>query len=106
MDLTLIPPSALFDHTPDRPPLTVLLAEDDPAQRAILVKVLENNNFQVTACLDVGSSKQALNATTFDAVLSDLHLADENGLDVLWEAARVQPDCARILMSASSSLPL
>jgi response regulator RpfG family c-di-GMP phosphodiesterase len=101
LDLTLIPPSALFDHTPERPPMLVLLAEDDPAQRRILQTLLERNNFIVTACSELAQAKEELQKATFDAVLTDLHLADESGLDLLWEAARVQTETARILVSAT-----
>ena len=100
MDLTLIPPSALFDHTPERPPMAVLLAEDEPTEMRILTTLLQRNNFLVTACDDVAAAKEHLQKSTFDVVLSDLHLGGDSGLDLLWESARVQPEASRILMSA------
>jgi len=97
----VIPPSAVFDHTPEREPPSVLVVDDEPELRAVLRRLLESSGFfPVEAdCLD--TARQRLKSHTFDAALVDLRLGPELGLDVLWEITRVQPDCARILMSAN-----
>jgi EAL domain-containing protein (putative c-di-GMP-specific phosphodiesterase class I) len=77
----------------------VLVVDDDPALRKMLVRMLKRAAFDVT---DVESGKAALSelsAKRFDVVLSDIHMPDGDGLDLLRSVRRIDLDIPVILMS-------
>ena len=79
---------------------TLLLVEDDGALRRALAASL-SRRFALRMAADVFSAKLALRAGPLDAVLTDFHLPDGTGLDVLREAKMRWPNAVRVLMSAS-----
>jgi DNA-binding response OmpR family regulator len=69
----------------------ILVVEDEPISQKILVKLLEQNGYQVTAADTGQQAWQYLSAEPprFEAVLLDRNLPDIDGMDLL---ARIQGD--------------
>lgn len=65
--------------------LKVLLAEDDPVNRAILNEFLISRSVQLTVVQSGIELMEKLNSGDFDLVLSDVELEDKNGIEVLKE---------------------
>lgn len=77
----------------------VLVVDDDPSLRKMLGRMLKRAAFDVT---EVESGKAALAelaARRFDVVLSDIHMPDGDGLDLLRSVRRIDLDIPVILMS-------
>jgi two-component system KDP operon response regulator KdpE len=81
---------------------TILIVEDDPHIRKLLVMVLEDDNFTIIECED-GKCAVRLDASTKpDIILLDLSLPDMNGRDVI-TAMRAWCHAPLIILSGNSS---
>jgi len=70
----------------DARPISVLIADDDPDQRVLLERILEEADWavhRVTAVADGRSALAALREHVFDVVLLDLSMPGLDGLEVL-----------------------
>ena len=77
----------------------VLIADDDDVLRRTIARALHRSQCDV---VEVDNGKRAiaeLEMTSFDVILSDLHMPDGTGLDLLRAARRVDLDVPVILMS-------
>jgi PAS domain S-box-containing protein len=77
----------------------VLVVDDDPSLRKMLVRFLSRAQFDVT---DADSGRGALAQLAqrrFDVILSDIHMADGDGLELLRSLRRIDLDVPVILMS-------
>ncbi len=80
-------------------PSRVLVADDDPTLRRMLVRFLRKVGYEVHD-VDTGRAAiAALETGRFDVVLSDVHMPDGSGLDILRAARRVDLDVPVILIS-------
>ncbi|MDZ5460936.1 response regulator [Azohydromonas lata] len=61
----------------------LLIVEDDATLRASLQKLLADGALQITAVGTMAEALQALRATTFDCMVTDLALPDGSGYDLL-----------------------
>lgn len=64
----------------------VLIAEDDPAVRKAVQRVLELENYGVTAVNDGQAALEALSASRFDLAILDVMMPFVDGLTVCREA--------------------
>ncbi|NQW03268.1 MAG: response regulator [Acidobacteria bacterium] len=76
---------------------TILVAEDEPAIRALTVRILELAGHRVIACAD-GASAIAV-TEPFDLLLTDYVLPDMNGQQLIDHLRSGRPDLPLILMS-------
>ncbi|MFO0761151.1 MAG: response regulator [Byssovorax sp.] len=70
-------------HKRRRSPLRILLAEDNPVNQKLAVRLLEKDGHQVAV---VGTGRQALAAiaaTSFDLVLMDVQMPEMDGIDAI-----------------------
>lgn len=65
----------------------VLIIEDDPATRQLLVDGLRGEPFELTQAASVVSGRQALRSGGIDVAVIDIGLPDGSGLDLLEDAA-------------------
>jgi DNA-binding NtrC family response regulator len=82
----------------------ILVVDDERHQRDILKTILEGEGYEVTAA---GNARQALEEArdgSFDAVLTDLKMPDQSGIDLLRELLRIHPGLCVILMTAHGSI--
>ena len=84
-----------------RPTRTILVIDDNPRLSELAKWALSADGWDV----EVASSRRAALAAaarrTFALALSDYAMPDGDGLRLLSELARLQPDCCRVLWSAA-----
>jgi len=82
---------------PIRP--TVLVVEDEPALRQIVVDSLESTGFAVAQAADAGDALARLEGFAYDGLVLDLRLPDGDGMDVLDAAMSRYPEIRSIVMT-------
>jgi diguanylate cyclase len=82
---------------------SVLVVDDDPDVLAVLTAQLAGD-FEVLTAPDAAPARAALAGRSFDIVISDLHLPDESGLDLLDWVRRTAPRTARVLLTGANRL--
>lgn len=83
---------------PSQPP-ALLLVDDDAAFLRTLGRSFGRLGYMVWPALTVDEARQAIDSTAPDFAVVDLHLAGENGLDVLEYLAMVSPRTTSVLLS-------
>ena len=85
------PPPRLSDRPPRATP-RVLVIDDEPMIRTLVTRVL-SNYFQVTSADGVRAALAELNVTqAYDAILCDLMMPGESGMDFFGVVRRLYPD--------------
>jgi len=82
----------------------VLFVEDDEALRVTQCLYLQEEGLQVTAVADRKAARAALDRDRFDLVVTDLRLGADNGLEVLRDARRLQPDTEVLVITGYGSV--
>jgi DNA-binding NtrC family response regulator len=85
-------------------PRTVLVVDDEPAMREMLVSLLEEAGIRASSA---GSADEALveaKEREFDAVLSDIRMPERDGVALLAELREVRRETPVILMTAFGSI--
>ena len=91
------------DHPPETP-LRFLIVDDRPEARELVRGVLERRGYTVVG--EAANREEALAAATGsepDAVLVDLRLGDESGLELARALTATQPQLAVLMVSVDSS---
>ncbi|MDH3253783.1 MAG: sigma-54 dependent transcriptional regulator [Acidobacteriota bacterium] len=81
----------------------ILLIDDEQSILDFLRLLLEEAGYAVTEANSVAAARKNLDAGGFDLVLCDLMMPDGNGLDLLKEIKRDEPQTAVIMMTAYGS---
>ena len=82
----------------------LLVADDDPVARDLLVEVLEREGYRVRAA---GGGEECLRLAAeepFDLALVDLRMPDLDGLAVLKRLGAVQPELAVLILTAFATI--
>lgn len=85
-------------------PGVVLVVDDEPAMRRVLVRILRRNGYDTT---DVPSGRQALDAArnqVFELVVSDVQMPDMDGVELLRAMRDIDPDLPILLLSGAPDL--
>lgn len=77
---------------------TILVVDDDPAMRKLLVDYLTKNNFHAFALEDGSQLQRYLNAKVVDLVIVDLNLGEEDGMEIVRDL-NDKPDLPVIIIS-------
>ncbi|HEY6196283.1 MAG TPA: sigma-54 dependent transcriptional regulator [Candidatus Eisenbacteria bacterium] len=88
----------------ERERFAVLTVDDDPAVRRTLRAVLEDEGHETGEAGNAGEAYAALEKRRWDAVLLDLTMPGEHGLDALIRIREHSPDTAVIVVSGESTL--
>lgn len=80
--------------------VNVLLVDDDPLARQVIGDYLGAAGYRVTAVIDAEAASEALTRERFDVVVTDLLLPKGDGLSVLAEVKRRDPDIEVIVITA------
>jgi two-component system response regulator FlrC len=81
----------------------VLVVEDDPALREMLVELLREDGLQVCAVGGAGDALRAVRETQFDLILSDIQMPEMDGFELLDAVREVRPEARVILMTSFGS---
>ena len=79
---------------------TLLVADDDPAVRESLERVLTREGYDVVLAPDGQAALERLQGGGIDLVLSDLKMPGLTGLELLPKAKAVAPDVDFIMLTA------
>jgi signal transduction histidine kinase/CheY-like chemotaxis protein len=77
------PPAEIAENAPKSgSPLRVLLAEDNPVNRTLAVRLLEREGYQVKVACDGREALAAFEADPFDLALVDIQMPELDGFEV------------------------
>jgi len=79
---------------------SILVVDDDPEMRALLLDVLRNDGYDVVEAKDGTEAVLALRTWRFDVILMDKNMPGPSGLDLLPGFRRVCPSSQIIMMTA------
>lgn len=80
--------------SPIRRDLAVLVVDDEPGIRGSLTKFLARRGYRVAAAEGVEQARLLLTSERFDALLCDVHLGGQSGLDLYRSVTTDRPDLA------------
>ena len=83
----------------------VALVDDDPGLLRLLSIRLKSEGYDVAACENVGQALVAIPRFQPDVVLTDLRMAEQDGITLLKELQRRYPALPVILMTAHGTIP-
>src|ERR1700716_860288 len=83
---------------------TVLVVDDEESVATTIEAILRLDGHDVTAVTSGTEALRLLNERQFDVVLTDLRLADIDGVEVLKEVQRPAPETAAIMLTGYASL--
>jgi DNA-binding NtrC family response regulator len=84
--------------------LKLLIVDDDRNLLSVLKTILAEENNDVQTSSDGGTAIDLIRKTKFDLVITDLMMPGTNGLEVLREAHKIDPDILVILITGFASL--
>lgn len=65
----------------------LLVIEDDPVQRALIVRAAEHTGYRTVAVESCRDAIEQLKTNRFDCLTLDLTLEDGDGFDIMWQMA-------------------
>ncbi|HME42638.1 MAG TPA: sigma-54 dependent transcriptional regulator [Syntrophorhabdales bacterium] len=84
---------------------SILVLDDELAQRKILSMILEDTGYEVTATGSPAEALRMLETSNFDLALSDLLMPDMDGVQFLEHAKRLRPELVVVVVTAHGSIP-
>lgn len=84
---------------------TILIIDDEPIIRKLLVRMMELEGYEVFQAADRVSGLKLLTAKTPQLVLCDVFLPDGNGVEMVKEIKELQPETEVILLTAHGNIP-
>ena len=95
---------AVVAGSAERPPLHVLVVDDDRAVRNACVTVAQGMGFATVGADSVASAQTILKHRKIDLLLLDLKLPDGGGLVLLEQVKALHPDTAVVVMTAFATV--
>jgi DNA-binding NtrC family response regulator len=80
----------------------ILIVEDDATFRETVLEVLRDVGYKVKGARNLDKATKRLTKHKFDLVLSDVHIGDHTGFEVLQVAAEKRPDAKIVMMSSKA----
>lgn len=77
----------------------ILVVDDDPAMRSLLIDELQDQGCRVLEAIDGSDALSKVKALTPDLIITDLKMPG-GGFDYLRDLRRIAPDCPIILITA------
>ena len=85
----------------DERPARVLVVDDQPYVREIICRCLEAEHHQCTCAANVQEAWGLLQGAEFDAVLTDIRMPGDSGMDLLAKIQAEMPHVAVVMVTAS-----
>ena len=79
--------------------LSILVADDEDSIRSLLEHFLKNSGHQVVVVGNAREACEAMARQPFDLVITDVLMPDGDGLDLITELRKVQPNARIVAMS-------
>ncbi|HKN49023.1 MAG TPA: HD domain-containing phosphohydrolase [Actinomycetota bacterium] len=80
---------------------SILVVDDDPLVRQLLVRMLESSGYVGHTAADAAEARQRLNEQDFAAILIDVRMPGESGIDLLKHVATKGLGTAPVMVTAS-----
>ena len=81
----------------------ILVVDDDPSVREMLVRVLQEDDYQAWGAADGSAALEIAASQPIDLVLLDLGLPGRNGWETFMDLIRETPSLAIIIITAKSN---
>lgn len=78
---------------------TILVVEDDTLLRGLIHHALESSGYKVLAVADGRAAKRTINETPVHLVVTDIYMADGDGVDLVMHLHATAPKLPVIVMS-------
>ena len=91
----------------DRPSMAsgnLLVVDDEESVAVTMGAILEMDGYNVAVSMSGADALKRIRETSFDLVLTDLRLDDIDGLSIVSEICRVQPETVSIILTGYASL--
>jgi signal transduction histidine kinase len=82
----------------------LLVVDDEESVAVTMGAILEMDGYNVAISTSGADAMRRVNETAFDLILTDLRLDDADGLTIVNEVCRVQPDAVSIILTGYASL--
>ena len=82
----------------------IIVVDDEPELRRILVEVLSTQRFEVTACSTGQQALAHLRHKEFDLLLTDLMMPEMDGIALMEAALKVDPHLVGIMMTGQGTI--
>jgi|SRR5438309_9479020 len=87
-------------NVPEKESKRLLLVDDEPSIRATLALILQEHGFQVSVAGSVAEAIQTVQKQNFDALLSDLNIAEPgDGFAVVRAIRQLNPGCVAVILT-------
>lgn len=83
---------------------SLLVVDDEESVAVTMAAILELDGYQMAVSTSGADAIRQLHTSEFDLVLTDLRLDDADGLSIVGEVCRVQPDTVSIILTGYASL--
>lgn len=83
---------------------SVLIVDDDKVFCDVKTMLLEASNYKVSAAQSADQVMEILRSAHFDLVLLDLNIGDTNGIDILKEIKKFDPDIVVMMITGFSDV--
>jgi two-component system, sensor histidine kinase and response regulator len=83
---------------------SLLVVDDEESVAVTMGAILEMDGYQVSISTTGADAIRKLRETVFDLVLTDLRLDDTDGIGIISEVCRIQPDTVSIILTGFASL--
>ncbi|KPK28947.1 MAG: hypothetical protein AMJ61_00130 [Desulfobacterales bacterium SG8_35_2] len=80
----------------------ILIVEDDQPFRNVLIQLFQKENFEVTGCTDGVDAIKILKNDTFDVIVTDIIMPKKDGMALIVELRRNQPNIHIIAISGGA----
>ena len=82
----------------------VLVVEDEEAVSLTLQVILTEDGYEVESASSLGEARSLIDSGSFDVALLDLHLGDDDGLNVLTSLKKASPRAVALILTGYGSL--
>lgn len=82
----------------------ILVIDDDPEIRSTLKKLLERSGHEVVIAADGRGAETALSGSSFDLMVTDIVMPDQDGLEVIRITRAAHPELPIIAISGGGRL--
>ncbi len=82
----------------------ILIVEDEASQRDVLGDILDEAGFKVTAVGRATDALAALRAGPYNLLITDLRMPEMDGIELLTQAKRLQPELEVVVMTAYATV--
>ena len=84
--------------------VSILVIDDEEIIRVLLTEILTEDGYQVTTAKDGVEGVERLQKERFDLIISDMVMPGMNGIEVLQEAFKVDPEYAVVMITGYPSV--